>query len=95
MEQKIIENYNNNLQKAKNLSERWVKGDRVRVLKNLDENITEVKDYLGKVCEVVKTVRHVPVFGNQPKVEYQLKLGDRIEPFWEEELDARFKSIAS
>ena len=91
MEELLKKNYEKNIEEAKTLTERWVEGDKVRVLKNLDINISAVKDYLGKICVVEKTVKHIPIF-NSPKIEYQLRLGDRLEPFWEDELDARFKS---
>ena len=92
MEDLLIKNYNKNLEKSKSLNERWVKGDKVRVLKNRTENVLGVEKYLGKVCEVVNTVKHVPIFSSDPKIEYQLRLGNSIEPFWEYELDLRFKS---
>ena len=95
MEQKLLDNYNKNKLKAQTLVERWKKGDKVRVLKNLDVNITNVKEYLGKVCVVENTIKHVPTFGSEPKIEYVLRLGNRLEPFWEEELDGRFKSNCS
>lgn len=91
MEELLKKNYEKNVEEARTLVERWVKGDKVRVLKSLDINVCNVKEYLGKVCIVEETIKHVPIF-NKPKIEYRLRLGDRLEPFWEDELDARFKS---
>lgn len=94
MEQILIDNHKKNIEAAKLLKERWQKGDRVRVLKRLTDNVCNVQEYLGKICIVEETFKHVPVF-NKPKIEYRLRLGDRVEPFWEEELDGRFKSNCS
>ncbi|NRA93260.1 MAG: hypothetical protein HRU26_11350 [Psychroserpens sp.] len=95
MENSIIKNYNRNKKKAESLRERWVKGDRVRVLKTLSINVCHVPEYLGEVCIVQETVKHIPLFGAEPRIAYKLRLGNRVETFWEDELDARFKSIAS
>ncbi len=95
MEQQLLDNYNKNKLKAQTLIERWKKGDKVRVLKNLDVNVCNVQEYLGKVCIVEETIKHVPIFGSEPRIEYRLRLGNRLEPFWEEELDKRFKSNCS
>lgn len=91
MEELLKKSYETNLKEVELLVERWVKADKVRVLKNLDVNIFNVQEYLGEVCIVEETIKHVPIFG-KPKIEYMLRLGSRLEPFWEDELDARFKS---
>lgn len=84
-------NYEKNLEEAKTLVKKWDVGDEVRVLKNLNENISNVKEFLGKVC-VVEEVNIMVGLINRPKIEYILRLGDRLEPFWDYELDLRFKS---
>lgn len=91
MEKQLLEAARKNQELAKDLKKRWVKGDSVRVLKSLECNTYYVMEYLGQVCKVEYTRKHVGIF-NKPKIEYILRLGDRLEPFWEEELDGRFKS---
>ena len=54
----------------------------------------QLKNFLGSVCVVEYTNKHVGIF-SEPKYEYVLRLGNRLEPFWEDELDTRFKSIYS
>ncbi len=83
------------LQKKQKLSKEitplWKVNDEVRVLKNMDINVGAVKDFLGKLC----TVKRVDVrYGimSDPRVEYIVQLGNREEPFWEDELDKRIKS---
>ena len=85
----LKENYNQNKEIAKTLRPKYKKGDKARVLKNLTVNITDLKEYLGEVC-IVEDVRLLMGVFNQPKYEYQLKLNNRIEPFFEDELDSRY-----
>jgi hypothetical protein len=80
-----------NKEKAKNMTPRWSKGDKVRVLKNLHVNIHNCLDYLGQICTIESVVLRVG-FAREPFYEYKIKLGERIEPFFEDELDQRYKS---
>jgi hypothetical protein len=45
---------------------------------------------LGQKC-IVESVEVKYGMINGPRVEYLLRLGSNLEPFWEDELDYRFK----
>lgn len=92
LEEKLLNNYKKNKEESLHLVPKWKEGDTVKVLKNMEINVTNVKDFLGEKCIVDKINIHVATFGSGARVEYMLKLGDRLEPFWEEELDQRYKS---
>lgn len=69
-----------NLKLAKNLNPIYKIGDKVRVLKSLEINVSAVQDFLGSVCTVEEVNIHSGAF-SRPKIEYLLSLGNKIEPF--------------
>jgi len=90
LESMLKKSFSENVEKSKSLTPTWKKGDKVRVLKSLDINTTNIKDYLGEVCTVMEVNKYIGIF-TDPKIEYILELNGRLEPFFDEELDMRFK----
>lgn len=90
MEKVFLDEIEKNRLAALLVKPRWSKGDKVRVLKNLTENTCNVSEFLGEKC-VVEDVNTLYGIFNGPRVEYLLRLNNRIEPFFEYELDARLK----
>ena len=68
----------------------WNEGDKVRILKSLNINVGNVSEYLGQICIVDKVHKHINI-NNNINILYALKLGNKIESFYEYELDARYK----
>lgn len=62
-------------------------GQKVRIKSSLTVNVDGVEDILGKVG-TVDEVRMVGMLF--PKVEYRVRVGNRVEPFYDDELDMRY-----
>lgn len=65
-------------------------GDTIRIKKGLNENIGNIKEFLGKKC-IIKEINVLTGFISDPKIEYVVEYNNRLEPFWEYELDIRYK----
>lgn len=91
IESMFLKSHKRSIKELELIIPKWEVGDKVRVLKNLDINVSEVIDFLGKFCIVISVNKRAGIF-TPSQIEYQLKLGDRTEPFNEDELDARIKS---
>lgn len=62
-------------------------GQKVRIKASLTVDTFGIEDVLGKVG----TVAQVQVVGMFfPKVQYMVRVGTRVEPFYEDELDMRY-----
>ncbi len=88
--QALIKELDKNKELAKDVVAFWGVGDIVRVPKSNTVNMSAVKHYLGKKCVVENVEIHYGIL-NKPRVEYFLRLGSSLEPFWEDELDYRFR----
>ena len=91
MENILVAAMKENQAKAALMKPKYSVGDTVRVLSSLTENIHAVGDFLGQKCIVEKAHVMSGIFGD-PRIEYHLRLGNKLESFWEYELDMRIKS---
>ena len=87
----LLDALKENQLKAASIKPKYSVGDTVRVLSTLDENVCAVGEFLGQKCKV-EQARVIAGIVGEPRIEYQLRLGSRLEPFYEYELDMRIKS---